>query len=238
MTDHGLLVGHDEDRYVGRPGDAVTFGRGTGVTVRIGMDDLHVHRLVGSFVWANGNWVLNNEGNSTTLAVAIDGGLQATIAVGAHPLILPTGATGTVRILTPSPYVLAIETGTGDGQFVDSVELGDDLDSPTIDVRQGLGLSDAEFDMLVALCEPRLLDPSLPAFTVPSTKDVCERLGIPAKRAEDIIDSLVTKVTPFVDGVSGSNQGRAMNRRHRIAAFALETRCVVPRDLRILDVSP
>ena len=215
----------------------VTFGRGTAVTIRVGVNDLQVHRLVGSFMWANGNWLLNNDGNSTTLAVEVDGGLQATIAVGAHSLILPSGASGSVRILTPAPYVLTIETGTGDGTSVESVDLGDDLDSPTIDVRHGLGLTDAEFTMLVALCEPRLLDPSLPAFTVPSTRDVCDRLGIPAKRAEDIIDSLVTKVTPFVDGVSGSNKGRAMNRRHRIAAFALETRCVVPRDLRLLGGS-
>ena len=203
--------------------------------MRIGVDDLHVHRLVGSLAWASGNWLLNNDGNSTTLAVVIDGGLNATIAVGAHPLTLPTGASGTIKILTPTPYELVITTGPGDGSTVESVAMGDGLDSPTVDVRQGLGLSDPEFLMLVALCEPRLLDPTLPAFTVPTTKDICERLGIPAKRAEDIIDSLVTKVTPFVDGVSGSNQGRAMNRRHRIAAFALETRCVVPRDLRLLD---
>jgi hypothetical protein len=70
---------------------------------------------------------------------------------------------------------------------------------------------------------------------VPSTKDVCGRLGITPKRAEDLVDALVVTLAPHVDGVIGSNDGRAVNRRHRIAAFAIDTRCVTARDLRQLD---
>jgi hypothetical protein len=220
---------------VAGPQDVVTFGRGATATVRVGTDDRHVHRLVGSLACVNGNWLLTNEGSVVALAVSIEGGLEATIEVGSHPLILPNGAKAVVRILTPRPYGLEVTTGPGGGAERQAVEFGEDLDAPTIDVRQGLHLTDPEFAMLVALCEPRLMDPALPAFTVPSTKDICLRLGISAKRAEDLIDSLVTKLAPFIDGVSGSNDGRAVNRRHKIAAFALETRCVGRRDLRMLD---
>lgn len=230
-----LVISSDAERHVARPGETVTFGRGTASTVRIGIEDLQVHRRVGSFRWVGGYWMVSNDGAITSLAVSIDGGLRATIDAGAHPLILPVGAVGTVRVLTASPYRLEIQTGPGDGRAVPTVVHEEGLDSPTVDLRSGLGLTDAEFVMLVALCEPRLHDPGLPAFTIPSTKDICERLGIPAKRAEDLIDGLVNKVTPFVDGVSGTNDGRAVNRRHRIAAFAFETHCVVPRDLRLLD---
>ncbi len=221
----------------GIPGDVITFGRGTSCTLRLGDGDLHVHRLVGSFGWSNGSWTLNNEGSTVSLVVSVEGGLKATIDVGSYPLVLPNGARAVVRIMTPKPYEVEVRTGGGDATAVSMIEVGDHLDAPTVDIRQGLGLTDAEFAMLVALCEPRLIDPGLQAFTVPSTKEICTRLGISSKRAEDVIDNLVNKLLPFVDGVSGSNQGRAVNRRYRIAAFAIETRCVTDRDLRILDLA-
>ena len=92
--------------------------------------------------------------------------------------------------------------------------------------------------MLVALCEPRLREPRLQSFEVPSTAAVCSRLDITKKRAEDLVDSLSLKLASHVGGVIGNNDGRAVTRRHRIAAFALDTRCVTVSDLRRLPAEP
>jgi hypothetical protein len=233
-----LTVYFDGVKFEGRPGVDITFGRSATMTIRVGPADLQVHRRVGAFHWVptREQWQLQNDGSTSALEVRIDGGLEAKIAVGAHPMALPADARGMVRILTPMAYELGFVTPSQSQDQSADFDLADDgLDAPTVDPRRGLGLSDAEFTMLVALCEPRLRDPHLPVFTVPSTKDVCARLGITAKKAEDLVDGLAVALSSHVDDVVGSNQGRAVNRRHRIAAFAIDTHCVTARDLRLLE---
>jgi hypothetical protein len=221
--------------YSAPPGTEVNFGRAATATIQIGSHDRHVHRRAGSFRWVAGYWELHNDGTTTTLQVNLDGGLEARIAVGAHPLIIPSGAHGNVRVLTPTPYDIEFSTPVSTVVSGLPEPTEDDLEGLTIDPRNGLGLNETETLMLVALCEPRLRDSHLPAFTIPSTKDLCSRLDITPKKAEDLVDSLVTKLASHVDGVIGSNDGRAVNRRHRIAAFAIDTRCVTVQDLRLLD---
>jgi len=246
VADDWIRVEHGGVERMFVPGDEVVFGRGSGATIRIGVADPHVHRRAGSFRWAGGRWELHNDGEIATLEVHLVGGLEARVFVGSHPFVLPWGAHGTVRTLTPVPYALSFDTfgaSPGDGrQSATASESGDGLDcqggsglNETTSPRSRLGLLPSEVKMLVALCEPRLRDPRLPAFTIPTTKDVCARLGITPKRAEDLVDGLVRKLAPYVDGVIGTNDGRAVNRRHRIAAFAIDTRCVTVRDLRLLE---
>ncbi len=230
-----LRVSFRDFTYSAEPGDDISFGRGARATIKIDPNDRHLHRRTGSFRWSSGGWELHNDGDTATLAVDILGGLEAKIPPGSHSLILPRGATGAVRILTPTSYLLAFTTPESDVSEGAHPLAEDDLEGLTMDPRSGLGLTEKEVQMLVALCEPRLLDPQLPAFTIPTTKDICARLGISTKRAEDLVDSLVNKLAPYVEGLSGSNDGRAVNRRHRIAAFALDTHCISRRDLRLLD---
>ena len=230
-----LRVSFRDFTYTAMPGDEITFGRGTRSTIVIDHRDLHLHRRTGSFRWEGGGWELHNDGDVATLAVDILGGFEAKISPGAHPLILPKGATGAVRILTPMTYLLAFTTPPATEPEAVRSTPDDEVEGLTMDPRSGLGLTDNEIQMLVAMCEPRLLDPRLPAFTIPATKDICSRLGINAKRAEDLVDAMVTKLAPYVEGLAGSNDGRAVNRRHRIVAFALETHLITRRDLRMLD---
>lgn len=167
----------------------------------------------------------------------MDGGFEARISAGADPLILPAGAYGSVHVLTPEHRTLSFATPpTPRVRFVPDEEVDDDVrDLSTVGLREMLGLNELETRMLVALCEPRLRNPRLKAYVVPSTGELCERLDIRPKKAEDLIDGLATKMARHVIGVIGSNDGRATTRRHRIAAFALDTRCVTVSDLRLLD---
>jgi hypothetical protein len=113
----------------------------------------------------------------------------------------------------------------------------DGLDDTTMSPRDVFGLTELEIRLLVALCEPRLRNPRLQAYVVPSTAALCDRLDISAKKVEGPVDGLVVRMAPHVAGVIGSNEGRAVTRRHRIAAFALDARCVTASDLRLLDLS-
>jgi hypothetical protein len=149
-------------------------------------------------------------------------------------LILPPGASGSVRVLTPQVQVLEFVTPSliRLAAFEEEEDTVDE--TSTVELRDLFGLNRNELRMLVALCEPQLRDTRLEYFVVPSAAEVCSRLQISAKQGEDLVDRLTQKLAPHVPGLIGSNAGRAVNRRHRIAMFALTTRCVTGRDLRLL----
>lgn len=236
-TEDVLVVVYEQVSHTACAGSEVTFGRGSKASVRIGVDDPFMHRRAGSFRWVDGKWELHNDGGRCALEVEVDGGLEARISAGADPLILPTGAYGSVRVLTPVHRTLSFATPpTPRAIFVADEEEDDGIqDLSTVGLRAMLGLTTQETRMLVALCEPRLRNPRLKAYVVPSTGELCARLDIKPKKVEDLIDGLVTKMAQHVVGIIGSNDGRAITRRHRIAAFALDTRCVTVSDLHLLD---
>jgi hypothetical protein len=232
-----LVVVYDQVSYTAAAGADLTFGRGQSATVRIGVDDPFMHRRAGSFRWVSDRWELHNDGSRCALDIEVDGGFEARISAGADPLILPAGAYGSVHVLTPVHRTLSFATPpTPRAPVLPEDDDDDDLrDLSTVGLREMLGLNELETRMLVALCEPRLRNSRLKAYVVPSTGELCDRLAIKPKKVEDLIDGLATKMAQHVVGVIGSNDGRATTRRHRIAAFALDTRCVTVSDLRLLD---
>lgn len=233
-----LVVVHQGASYEARPGTNLTFGRGRTATIRIGADDPAMHRRAGSFRWLDGHWQVHNDGSRCALEVIIDGGLEAHISAGAHPFIIPPGSHGVVSILMPVPHDLAFATPPSPKPpYVPSEEEQDDSAEVSTDgLRYLLGLSDAETRMLVALCEPRLRNPRLKDYEIPSSAALCARLDLNSKKVEDLVDGLALKLSRHVPGLIGSNTGRAVNRRQRIAAFALDTRCVTVSDLRLLTL--
>lgn len=234
-----LVVVHDQVSYSAVPGTVLTFGRGRTASIRLAVDDPSMHRRAGSFQWVDGRWELHNDGTRCVLDVELDGGFEARIAAGASPLILPPGAYGTVHVLTPTPRVLAFATPpTQRTRFVpDEEEEEDPHEASTVGLREILGINESETRMLVALCEPRLRRPRSKVYEIPTTAELCARLGISPKKVEDLVDGLVLKMSRHIPGLIGSNSGRAVTRRQRIAAFAIDTRCVTMADLRLLDDS-
>lgn len=234
-----LVVVYEQVSYTAKAGADLTFGRGRSATVRVGVDDPFMHRRAGSFRWVDDRWELHNDGSRCALDVEVDGGLEARISAGADPLILPAGAYGLVHVLTPVLRTLSFATPPIPREAAPPEDDDEDdlRDLSTVGIREMLGLNELETRMLVALCEPRLRNPRLKAYVVPSTGELCDRLEIKPKKVEDLVDGLATKMSQHVVGVIGSNDGRAITRRHRIAAFALDTRCVTVSDLRLLDAS-
>jgi hypothetical protein len=232
-----VTVGHAA--WTSTDATAITFGRSKSCTIKMDADrtDERLSRVTGGFRREADHWQLHNDSGRLDLVVALEGGLRSIVAPGAWPLILPHGAQGIVTIQTTRTYSVgfrvAPETGNKHLQPhvgpMTSVE-----ETVTGDMVTVLGLTEPELAMLAALCEPRLRDASAGSWTVPSTKDVCSRLGTTPKRAEDLVDSLARKFAPVVDGLFGDNRGRANTRRVRLADFALRTRCVTVADLRRL----
>jgi hypothetical protein len=230
-----LIVVHDGQSVEARSGSHVVFGRGSSCTVRVGVNDQTMHRRAGSFQWHDGRWQVHNDGSRCLLEVDVDGGFQARIAAGSDPLILPPGAYGSVRILVLNPVTLGFATPPIEPIHTSASPIDENCeDVVTSDLRELLGLTPQEVQMLTALCEPRLRNPRVQSFVVPTSSEVCARMQITNKRAEDLVDSLSVKLSSYVGGVIGSNDGRATTRRQRIAAFALDTRCVTVADLKCL----
>jgi hypothetical protein len=229
-----LVVTYERTSYRAIAGAEISFGRSALATVRIGADDPLMHRHAGSFRWHDGLWELHNDGSRSALEVVLIGGFEARISAGADPLILPPGASGSVRVLTPHVQILEFVTPPliRNAPFEEEEDTADE--TSTVELRDLFGLTRNELRMLVALCEPQLRETRPEYFVVPSAAEVCGRLQISAKQAEDLVDRLTQKLAPHLPGLIGSNAGRAVNRRHRIAIFALTTRCVTARDLRLL----
>lgn len=217
----------------------ISFGRSRACTIKLDASrpDSGLSRFAGRFRREDHRWHLDNESDLLDLTVDIDGGLFAVVKPGAASFALPPGASGRVTIQTkqfyPIAFMVAVEGGTlpAPALAAAAVFIGEPT---TEDMATGLGLTDDERAMLAALCEARLRIPTPGPWFVPPAAAVCDRLGIPSKRAEKIVDSLAIKLSPYVEGLTGDNRARATTRRQRIADFALQTKCVTVADLRRL----
>jgi hypothetical protein len=218
---------------------AITFGRSKTCTIKMDADrsDERLSRVTGAFRREDDHWQLHNESGRLDLVVVLDGGLRSIVEPGAWPLILPPGSRGVVTIQTTRTYSVAFRVAPRAADPRPQRQVRPVVpaeETATGDMVTVLGLTESELAMLAALCEPRLLDPSVGPWAIPSTKGVCSRLGMTPKRAEDLVDSLARKFAPVVDGLFGDNEGRANTRRVRLADFALRTRCVTIADLKRL----
>ncbi len=223
--------------YVSPPGE-VSFGRSTATSLKLDENypDENLSRRVGRFVFVNDRWELHNLSDEHTLLVKLKGGLDAALVPGGWPLQLPSGSVGTVSFQTTVDYELRFAVDPIVGGAAPHPDPNDNVgEKSTEDLARSLGLTSEELRMITAMCEPRLRDQSLPSWTIPSAKQVVDRLSIDSKRAEALVDGIAVKLAHVVDGLIGSNEGRATDRRVRIADFAYRRRLVTPADLPSLD---
>ena len=217
----------------------ITFGRSSQCTIKLDADrtDGTLSRVTGVFRREAYRWQVDNMSSGLDLNVDIAGGLDCRVRPGAWPFVLPTGSSGTVTIQTTRWYRLEFTiapeptVGSGESHFPALVV----NETETSDMATTLQLDDDDLAMLAAMCEPRLLDPAVGPLSVPTTTVVCTRLNITAKRGEAVVLGLAHKFSAVLDGLLGDNQGRATDRRQRMADFAFRTRCVGVRDLRRLS---
>jgi hypothetical protein len=73
---------HESGIWRIRPGQVVTFGRGTGSTVRLPAADRGVSRSAGSLAFEDGRWWLRNESSASVLYVSGDRGFRVDLPPG------------------------------------------------------------------------------------------------------------------------------------------------------------
>lgn len=226
------------------PGDTADFGRGAPDTpVPVTLDDPAVSRRAGQIVAAEDYWRLSNFSHSSTYVV------ENLEGAGEHVKVAP----GRVGAPVPFEFSRVLLPGT-DGEAAFKVfapehafladrapfpQIGEPTTSPF-----ALDPTSKYFLVLLALCEPRLRQPSSAA--VPGVGEVVERLRCLADCAEltrsavnyhiDYLTSVKLRLREDRDAFAGTGSADAPvgGKREELVAFALRFDLVREQHLALL----
>ncbi|WP_240967382.1 FHA domain-containing protein [Streptomyces composti] len=229
------------------PGDIVSFGRGQpgGTDVAIPLDDPGISRHAGQLEAAGDYWRLSNfsrsvsyvvenlEGAGEYLTVA-PGRLGAPVPFEFSRVVLPALAgTASFKVFAPQHAYLGDRPSDG---------LGEQTVHPF-----ALDPTAKYFLVLVALCEPRLRDPS--DSTLPGVGEIVERLR-PLDSCRDLTRSAVNYHIDYLSftklrldpgeeaGTTADGGGRTGAKRARLASVALRFGLVREEHLALLPRRP
>ncbi|GAA2213607.1 FHA domain-containing protein [Nonomuraea monospora] len=229
-----LAAAPTDDRPYSRelaPGEQVSFGRGTpGSPVDLVLDDPAVSRRAGRIAAVGDYWLLTNLSTSKTYVVenpegggefvkVPPGRMGAPIPFEFSRVSLPA-VDGTVSFLVFAPQHIHVPPGNADG-------------GPVTQVAYPLDQNAKYFRILVALCEPRLRDPS--TSRIPTIPEIIERLpdlGLSRTAAGFHIGYLAEKKLHVKSPQSG--EGKADWQRHALVSLALKFDLVTSDHLALL----
>lgn len=223
--------GTKEGLYELEPGKALTFGRGApDVAVDIVVPHQGVSRFAGEIRAVDDYWLLTNSSHAMTYVV------ENLEGAGEHVKVTPR------RLDAPIPFELGrLILPSEDGSYEVNVyapqhayldrhgpSSGDATTRP-----YSLDESSKYFQVLVALCEPRLRDPA--TVEIPSSEQVAERLGGTGTRSAvdyhiDYLAETKLRIKPPSDG-SGA---RLERKRESLVALALRFDLVREEHLELL----
>ncbi|MFV0316496.1 MAG: hypothetical protein ACK5O2_05975 [Microthrixaceae bacterium] len=227
--DGSLFVEFLDESYEVEEGEAFTFGRDARLVVD--SENLHLHRVLGTFMQHNDMWVLHNVGRHLTMVVS-DSQSRTELAPGGFLPLLSEEFTVSFSA-GPARYELSgrlpgVEIPAGVDTFVT-----DTLERTTPDLN-------SEQRMLVAcLAEPLLAGDADWPTSIPSNAEVADRLGWTRYKLNRKLDYLCSKVNRHgVDGVAGNADRRATQRRVRLVEYLVGCRVITSEDLGELPRSP
>jgi hypothetical protein len=130
----------------------------------------------------------------------------------------PTGYELSVDVPLSPPEVTSVEHGEG---------------TPTVTGSE-LSFTPDQLRCVLALAEPRLLDPSI--LDLPTNRAAAARLNWKLTKFNRKLDNVCTKVDRAgVSGLHGGAGAMATRRRERLVDFALSANLVTVDDLALLD---
>jgi len=231
-----LIVMHESGTWRARPGQVLTFGRGTGCTIRLTTGDRGVSRSAGRLIFEDGAWWLRNDSSSSVLYVAGDRGFRVDLPPGMgapvqqwHAKIRLQGLLGcyTLRLRLPDlDDVASPDPGPGAGGWVLADPTGEHLVTST---RRRPPLNDTDRLILAARFEDYLNWRHTGAAAPRSAKQAADRIGwqahTVAKRCENIRDRYARL------GVPGLRGPRALE---ELAMLLISTGELTADDLRRL----
>ncbi|WP_207386864.1 FHA domain-containing protein [Frankia sp. Cppng1_Ct_nod] len=221
-------------------GQTLTFGRGApGIDVDLVLSNPGISRLAGEIAAVSDHWTLTNFSSTRSYVVDnIEGGgehvrvaprrLAAPIPFELARIVLPT-PTGGCGITVFAPGHAFVASGVG--------RVSGSNSEPTVDAFS-LDESARYFQVLVALCEPRLRDAT--SAVVPTTTQVVERLGFD-RRQPTLTSAGVTYHIDYLARyklrtrpLEQSGAGRGTAKRDTLVAVALRFGLVGPEHLALL----
>ena len=216
------------------PDEELTFGRYADLVID---EHRYLHRVLGRFAHAKGTWWLTNLGSAIPLTVSdIAGPSFARVAPGSTIAISFDAATVSFEA-GASNYELRIDVlGPTAGADLDDVDPDGWSDEVTT-TASSLPLTAEQRLLLVALAEPRLLDPAS-TIDLPTNRQVAARLRWTITKYNRKLDGLCVKFAAHgVAGLRGSTDALARDRRLRLVDHALHAGVVTPADLALLDTT-
>ena len=217
------------------PGQRLRFGRGgTGVDVDLRLSGPQVSRYAGTIRAVADYWLLTNASTSTYVVENLEGG-------GEHVKVPPR------RVEAPIPFELSRLLIPADGGSYDlhvyapqHAHLSDTDDAPPGDTTQrpfAMEASAKYFRVLVALCEPRLRNPS--SVAIPTSDDIARRIacggGEPMSRsAVDYHIDYLAETKLRLRSTAGAGAGQAESKRAALVSLALRFDLVTQDDLMLL----
>lgn len=205
--------------YVGRDADLVVD------------DNPFLHRRFLQFDRSNGFWWIANVGSRLAATVSdIEGRMQAWLAPEARlPIVFPQ-----ISILfTAGPTTYEVEFSTDEAVYTPPA-VDEPSDGTTTTGRATL--TPDQRLLLLALAEPMLRRGVRGAASVPASSEVASRLGWTLTKLNRKLDSVCEKLERIgVAGLHGGPERLAVNRKARLAEYALAARLVRQEDLPLLD---
>lgn len=204
-----------------------SFGRSADLVID---ENRHLHRRLGLFDHADGMWWLHNVGSALTIEVSDrNSPSRLTVAPGATIALVFEEAALRFRAGSTG-YELTIDVPLSPPEAEVVI---DDEGAPTVTGAE-LSFTPDQLRCMLALAEPRLLDPS--AVALPTNKAAAARLAWKLTKFNRKLDNVCTKIgNAGVSGLRGGAGSLATKRRDRLVEFALSANLVTAADLVLLD---
>lgn len=225
-----LAIDFIGEEYVVEQDRPLTFGRSGDLVID---DNQHLHRRLGQFSFADGMWWLHNIGSALTIEV-IDRNSPSRLTVVPGATVALVFEEAAIRFHAGSTnYELTIDVPIARPSVIAPGPDSEEDGAATVTGRE-LTFTPDQLRCIIALAEPRLVDPS--RMDLPTNKAAAARLGWKITKFNRKLDNVCNKVDAAgVQGLRGGTDSLATKRRERLVDFAVASAIVSPADLPMLD---
>ena len=217
------------EKFLVAPGESFSIGRESDLVID---DNPYLHRR---FLVISGDdsmcWIANVGSQLSATFADADGTLQAWLAPGAR---LPIVFANSSVWFTAGPTTYEFDIALPEAPFTITVP-----DSPTVGstTTGRTSLTPEQRLLLVALAEPMLRRRARGAVNAPSSAEAAARLGWTITKFNRKLDNVCQKLARMgVRGLHGGPESLATDRKGRLIEYALATRIVDVKDLKLLEV--
>ncbi len=227
MTENALIVDFVDERFEASPDEELTFGRAA--LVVLDEDNEYMSRVVGSFVFHQGTWWLQNRSSSAQLTVLADTGQQKILPPDTSDPI--TMACGAIRFRSGRfNYELRFELADPPTAPDPSGEAA----RPPAKATEEFGVVPLNVEqraMLALFAKSWLDDAGSDHHELPPNAEVAHQLGWSLKKLDRKLDYLCARLSDAgVRGLRGARGGEATDRRRHLVEHVIQARLISADD--------